>query len=158
MFASDAPLTAVVHQLGCTFGDGFYKVVYEDELGQRRVRFFNTQADSDLLMKILPGSTGARAYRDACLDAARTIDAGTPDVVDAEWWLGLPKAQAMEELGLRDEAEYARVQRSVEDAVYARSNRQSQGGVRVPIVIRRKKRAHNAHLFAGGHVRTIRPV
>lgn len=157
MFTSDAPLRAATHKPGCAFGDGFYKVVHADEAGQRRVRVFATQAESDMLLRILPRSAGARAYRDACLDAPAPSDAGTPDVVDGEWWLGLPKAQAMAELGLTDERAYARVHRAVGDAVAARSNRQSQGGVRASVVIRRRRTAANAHLFAGGSLLRIRP-
>lgn len=149
MFQTEAPLRGVVHQPGCRFGDGFYKVVYDD-LGQRRVRLFQTQADADLLVKLLPPGTDVRAYRDECLDAPQRVDAGTPDVVDGEWWIGLPVKQAMEELGLTDERAYAHVHRVVTDAVYTRDNRERQGGVRAPIVIRRKKRPHNAHLFEGG--------
>lgn len=157
-FVSGAPRRAPAHQPGCRFGDGFYKVVYDDHLGQRRVRVFETQTSADLLVKILAGRGNPRCYRDACLDAPATNDAATPDVVDGEWWLGLPRAQAMEELGLTKEADYIRVQKEVEDLVYARGNRESQGGVRVPIVIRRKKTRRNAHLFVGGRVRNIRPA
>jgi len=150
VFASDAPRRRVVHQPGCRFGDGFYKVVHDDELGHPRARTFATQAEADLLVRLLPPGRNVRGYRDSCLDAPTRVDAGTPDVVDAEWWLGLPIPQAMEELGLTDERVYARVHRMVTDAVYTRDNRERQGGVRAPIVIKRKLRPHNAHLFAGG--------
>ena len=158
MFQTDAPLRGVVHQPGCRFGDGFYKVVYEDEMGQRVVRVFQHQVDADLLVKILPPGREVRAYRDECLDAPQRVDAGTPDVVDAEWWLGLPVAYAMEEVGLTDERDYARMHRAIEDAVYTRDNRERQGGVRAPIVIRRKKRAYNAHLFAGGTYQDVSQI
>jgi hypothetical protein len=147
MFASDAPLRQVVHLPGCKFGDGFYKIVYDDEFGRPHTRVYTTQADADLLVKILPPGRNIRAYRDACLDAAAPVDAATPDVVDGDWWLGLPKAQAMEELGLTKESEYARVHRMVEDMVYARDNRRTQGGVKAPVVIRRRRAPHLAHLF-----------
>lgn len=150
MFLSDAPLRRVVHQPGCRFGDGFYKVVYDDEAGQPRARVFQHQADADLMVRLLPPGRAVRCYRDSCLDATTRVDAGTPDVMDGEWWIGLPVRQAMEEAGLTSERDYARIHRAVTDAVYTRDNRERQGGVRAPIVIRRKKRAHNAHLFEGG--------
>lgn len=150
MFVSDAPLRGIIHQPGCRFGDGFYKVVYDDEVGQPRVRCFETQSEADLLVRLLPPGRNVRGYRDSCLDAPAASDAGTPDVVDGDWWLGLPKAQAMEELGITDERQYGTVHRMVSDMVYARDNRASQGGVRAPIVIRRKRRQHLAHLFEGG--------
>jgi len=149
VFVSDAPLAGPVHLPGCRFGDGFYKVAYDDELGQPRVRCFDSQAEADLLVRLLPPGRNPRGYRDACLDHRRS-DAGTPDVVDGDWWLALPKAQAMEELGITDETHYGVVHRMVSDMVYARDNRASQGGVRAPVVIRRKKRRHLAHLFEGG--------
>ena len=161
MFVSDAPLRAAAHRPGCRFGDGFYKVVYDDELGQPRTHCFGTQAEADLLVRLLPPGRNVRGYRDDCLDRpAAASDAGTPDVLDGEWWLALPKAQAMEEAGIREEATYARVHRAVEDMVYARDNRTTQGGVRAPVILRRKKTRYLAHLFEGGNfddVTHIRP-
>lgn len=76
-------------------------------------------------------------------------DALTPDVVDAEWWLGLPQAQGMQELGV-DETSYRRIHRELTDAVYTRDNRLKQGGIRVPIVIKRYR--------ANRRVRNITPI
>ena len=148
MFVSDAPLRTHGHQPGCRFGPGFFKVVWDDHAGERRVLHFDSKAEADIAASLLPYDV--RRYRDSCLDAPTATDAGTPDVVDGDWWLGLPKAQAMEELGITDERHYATVHRMVSDMVAARDNRASQGGVRAPIVIRRKKRRHLAHLFEGG--------
>jgi hypothetical protein len=147
VFVSDAPLRQAAHRPGCRFGDGFYKVVYDDALGPPRVRVFQTQADADLMVKLLPPGRNVRCYRDACLDSQGRVDAATPDVVDGDWWLGLPKAQAMEELGLVDDREYARAHRAVSEMVAARDNRRTQGGVRASVVVRRRKRQHLAHLF-----------
>jgi len=156
VFVSDAPLRAAAHRPGCRFGDGFYKVIYDDELGQPRTRCFGTQAEADLLVRLLPPGRNVRGYRDECLDRGRaTSDAGTPDVLDGEWWLGLPKAQAMEEAGIADEAVYARIHRAVEDVVYRRDNRATQGGVRAPVILRRKKRHYLAHLFEGGNLSDV---
>lgn len=155
-FVSDAPLRSSRHLPGCSFGGGFYRVVYTDEAGQRVTRRFDDQAGSDLLLRILPATAEPRAYRDACLDARPATDAGTPDVLDGEWWLSLPRVQAMEEAGITDERDYTRAHRAVEDLVYARDNRQSQGGVRAPVLVKRKKTPQNAHLFRGGRVINIR--
>jgi hypothetical protein len=46
----------------------------------------------------------------------------------------------MREVGLTDERDYARVYRQVEAAVVRRNNRESQGGVRASIVIKRRGR------------------
>ena len=64
-------------------------------------------------------------------------DATTPDVVDAEWWLSLPRADAMRELLISDELIYLRVYREIEAAVVRRNNRASQTGVHASIVIKR---------------------
>jgi hypothetical protein len=70
----------------------------------------------------------------------RTGDANTPDVVDAATWLAMPREQAMAEVGLDTEADYQRVYNQVEKVVYARDNRESQGGVHVPVVLKRRGR------------------
>ena len=76
-------------------------------------------------------------------------DALTPDMVDAEWWLSLPQKQGMEELGV-DEVAYRRIYREVQDAVYTRDNRESQGGIHVPIIIKRWR--------ANSRIRNIAPI
>lgn len=63
-------------------------------------------------------------------------DALTPDMVDADWWLSLPEKQGMEELHI-DAATYRRVYQEVQDVVYRRDNRESQGGVHMPFLIKR---------------------
>jgi hypothetical protein len=64
-------------------------------------------------------------------------DERTPDVIDGARFLGLSRRDGMRELGLKSEQAYARAYRDVEAAVYARDNRESQGGVHAPIVIKR---------------------
>jgi hypothetical protein len=61
-------------------------------------------------------------------------------VVDGEEWLGWPRERAMQEVGLTDERDYARVYRQIEAAVYRRNNREAQGGVHASIIIKRKGR------------------
>jgi hypothetical protein len=67
-------------------------------------------------------------------------DERTPDVIDGTRFLEMPQAEGMRELGISDERAYARAYRDVEAAVTARDNRESQGGVRAPIVIKRAGR------------------
>lgn len=64
-------------------------------------------------------------------------DERTPAVIDGARFLGLSQRDGMRELGISDERAYARAYRDVEAAVYARDNRESQGGVRAPVVIKR---------------------
>lgn len=67
-------------------------------------------------------------------------DERTPDVIDGARFLGLSKSEGMRELGVTSEKDYARAYKDVEAAVYARDNRESQGGVRAPVVIKRSGR------------------
>lgn len=129
------------HRAGCVFGSGFYRIVVEGA----PPRYCQSEAEVRYCMSLL-GSSVRHVQRDGyCLDEdeypEQRNDALTPDVVDAEQWLAMPQPEAMETLGLSTEREYARVYRMVENAVYARSNREAQGrGVRVPIVIKKKGR------------------
>jgi hypothetical protein len=65
-------------------------------------------------------------------------DERTPDVIDGTRFLGLSQRDGMRELGLKAEADYVRAYRDIEAAVLARDNRESQGGVHAPIVVKRK--------------------
>jgi hypothetical protein len=85
-------------------------------------------------------------------------DATTPDTVDGVWWLGLPKTQAMWELGLTTEAEYLRVYRDVEAMAYMVENRVRQTGEYIPLVLKRRRRRENTALFYGGRVHRIKPM
>ena len=84
----------------------------------------------------------------------------TPDTVDALWWLSLPRAQAMWELGIDkdDDATYSRVRRDIEFMAARVVNRMLQTREVVPMVIRRKKRRFNLPLFAGGRLRRLKPI
>ena len=64
-------------------------------------------------------------------------DERTPDVIDGARFLGMSQREGMRELGITREQDYARAYRDVEAAVHARDNREAQGGVRAPIVIKR---------------------
>jgi len=67
-------------------------------------------------------------------------DERTPDVIDGARFLGMSQQEGMHELGITSEASYARAYKDVEAAVYARDNREAQGGVRAPVVIKRAGR------------------
>jgi hypothetical protein len=86
--------------------------------------------------------------------------ATTPDTVDALWWLSLPRAQAMWELGIdkNDDATYTRVRRDIEAMAAIVINRMLQTRVVVPMVIRRKRRRETAQLFQGGQLKRLKPV
>lgn len=123
------------HRADCVFGPGFYRISLEGG-GQR---FCDTEAELRIVLAMLSSSTVERIDRDGhCLDGDRSGDANTPDVVDAERWLGLPKEKAMAEVGLRSEQDYARVYRMVYAAVVRRDNRESQTGVHASIVIKKR--------------------
>ena len=125
------------HRADCRFGSGFYRLHLRDG-GER---YCDVEADVQRAHRLL-GELLVRVERDGyCLDGDRVGDANTPDVVDAEQWLGLPQAEAMESVGLRSEADYRRVYEQVEHAVSRRNNRQGQTGVHVPIVIKKRGRA-----------------
>jgi hypothetical protein len=64
-------------------------------------------------------------------------DERTPDVVDGARFLGLSQKDGMRELGLTSDKDYARAYRDIEAAVVARDNRESQGGVHAPVVVKR---------------------
>jgi hypothetical protein len=127
---------SVTHRPDCRFGSGFYRLTY----GEKNVRFCQTWDEVQMTCRLLEGAVrDIKIERDGyCLDGDPMIgDAGTPDVVDGEWWLSLPREEAMRELGLTQDADYARAYKAIEAAVGRRDNRASQGGVRASIVIKR---------------------
>jgi hypothetical protein len=124
------------HKPDCIFGTGFYRIQLIDG-GQR---YCQDEAEVKRAYKLLAPDQVLRVDRDGyCLDGY-VGDANTPDVVDAEQWLAMPREQGMRELGLESEADYARCYRDVEQVVHKRDNRAAQGGVRPSIVIKRKGR------------------
>jgi hypothetical protein len=130
-------LVATVHRDGCAFGTGFYRV----SLKGGGVRYCQSQEEVEYVHALLGRDQVVRVERDGyCLDGDRSGDARTPDVVDAEAWLGWPRERAMREVGLDDERDYACVYKQVEAAVVRRNNRESQGGVHASIVIKRRGR------------------
>ena len=130
--------TSRQHRSDCAFGSGFFRV----ELLDSTPRYCQNEAEVQWVLRLLPRRAVSRIARDGyCLDPedhpALMGDASTPDVVDAEWWLGLTQAEGMRELGLHTEADYARAYRMVEAAVARRENRAGQTGVHASIVIKR---------------------
>jgi hypothetical protein len=132
---------SLAHRSDCVFGSGgFFRLTYG---GGSNLRYCQTWAEVQTACHLLEGVVSdIKIERDGyCLDGDPTIgDAGTPDVVDGEWWLGLPREEAMRELGLTDERDYRRAYVAIEAACGRRDNRASQGGVRASIVIKRPGR------------------
>jgi hypothetical protein len=127
---------SVTHRPDCRFGSGFFRLTY----GNQQVRYCQDQVEVERACRLLEGAVREiKVERDGyCLDGDPMIgDAGTPDVVDGEWWLSLPREEAMRELGLTSEADYRRAYVAIEAACGRRDNRASQGGVRASIVIKR---------------------
>ena len=122
------------HREGCVFGGGAYRIELEGSMP----RYCQSESELRVAMKMLGESRVLRVCRDGyCLDYVPEGDANTPDVVDAEHWLGLTQAEGMRVLGLSSETEYARAYRMVEAAVVRRENREGQTGVHASIVIKR---------------------
>jgi len=134
-------LVTVAHRPECSFGPGFYRVMFSTGSGMQ-TRYCQTQAEVEGVHHLLSGvSDRLCVERDGyCLDGDQegAGDARTPDVIDAEQWLGLNVADGMRELGLTDEREYARMYHQIEAAVGRRNNRQAQTGTRASIVIKRR--------------------
>ncbi len=127
--------TSPAHRADCRFGSGFFRVSYGAGL-----RYCQSWDEVQTACRLLEGVVkDIRIERDGyCLDGDPTIgDANTPDVVDGEWWLSLDRADAMRELGLKTDSDYARAYRAIEAACGRRDNRASQGGVRASIIIKR---------------------
>ena len=123
------------HRADCVFGTGFYRIRLKDG----GVRYCQTEPEVRRVFALLAHDQTLRVERDGhCLDSPYQGDAHTPDVVDGEAWLALPRAGAMAELGITDEVDYRRAYTAIEAAVVRRDNRQSQGGVRASIVVKRK--------------------
>lgn len=124
-----------VHRPDCSFGTGFFRLNYG-----AGPRYCQSWDEVQTACRLLEGVVrDIRIERDGyCLDGDQPIgDANTPDVVDGEWWLSLPREEGMRELGLTRDADYSRAYKAIEAAVGRRDNRASQGGVRASIVIKR---------------------
>jgi len=127
------------HRRGCTFGPGLYRIVLAD--GGRR--FVDTEQQVEAVRRLLPSGAMLKVQRDGyCLDQD---DLESPDVIDAERFLHMPREQAMAELGLTREADYTRAYRQLEDAVLAADHAVAAGGDRPSIVIKKRVvRVHDA--------------
>ncbi len=131
-----------MHQAGCVFGPQgmFFRLNFVTQSGPQQ-RYFQTLEDVQRAIPLLASIAYGpfHVQRDACLDGPLDQgDANTPDVVDAEQWLAMPRREGMAALGLTDERAYARAYDMVEAAVYRRANRESQTGVHASIVIKKK--------------------
>jgi hypothetical protein len=134
---TDELLVTTAHRADCAFGPGFYRV----SLVGSQPRYCQNQDEVGFVASLVGRNQITRVERDGhCLDGDRHGDANTPDVVDAEHWLSMPREEAMREVGLSSEADYSRVYKQVEEAVSRRNDRQSQVGVRASIVLKRSGR------------------
>ena len=131
-----------VHQPDCSFGPigAFWRIHFRTSSQYEQTRYCANADDVQRAIALLePVARGAiHVERDACLDGQTAGDARTPDVVDAEQWLGMPKHDAMAVVGITSEAEYRQAYDQIEQAVYRRDNRASQGGTRASIVIKKR--------------------
>ena len=95
-----------IHRADCRFGPGFFRV----SLRGTTPRYCQSPDEVQFLVSMVGKAAIVRVERDGhCLDGDRQGDANTPDVVDAETWLTLPKREAMELVGLEREVDYQRV-------------------------------------------------
>ena len=116
------------HRHGCTFGSGYYRILLVD--GGRR--FCQTEAEVDAVRRLLPPGAMLKVQRDGyCLDQD---DLQSPDVIDGQRFLNLPKAEAMAELRVTSDADYERAYRAIEEAVLAND----RAGGQASVVIKRR--------------------
>src|SRR5262252_10229108 len=98
------------HRHGCTFGPGYFRIV----LGDGGRRFVDTEQQVEAVRRLLPSGAMLKVQRDGyCLDQD---DLESPDVIDAERFLHMPRNDAQAALGGITEQEYQRAYRAVEDA------------------------------------------
>jgi hypothetical protein len=126
------------HRPGCVFGPGFYRIVLSD--GGRR--FCQSEQQVEAVRRLLPAGAMVRVQRDACLDPLEPDQDGR-GVVDGEAFLNMPREQAMAELGIATEADYARAYSAIEAAVLAADRAAADGRDRPSVVI--KKRGTPVH-------------
>jgi hypothetical protein len=142
--------TSAAHRPDCRFGSGFFRLTFDEHTDDHHLRYCQTWDEVLTVSRFLEGVVRhIRIERDGyCMDGDPMIgDANTPDVVDGDWWLSLPRQDAMRELGLTSDADYGRAYKAIEAAVGRRDNRASQGGVRASIVIKRPgARVTNVHV------------
>jgi hypothetical protein len=100
-------------------------------------RYCQDEDEVGFVATLLKRSSIRRVQRDAyCLDGFESEPEGR-GVIDAEQWLEMPRPEGMQVLGLRDEADYIRAYRSIEDAVLERDRAQTRTGVKASIVVKK---------------------
>lgn len=125
------------HRPGCTFGPGLYRILLSD--GGRR--FVETETQVEAVRRLLPAGAMLRVQRDGyCLDPP-DADEATRGVIDGERFLNMPREQAMTELGISNEGDYARAYRAIEEAVLARDRAVAEGRDRASVVIKKHGQA-----------------
>jgi hypothetical protein len=122
----------VSHRNGCTFGPGFYRIMLTD--GGRR--FVQSEGEVEAVRRLLPSGAMLKVQRDGyCLDQD---DLESPDLMDGQRFLDLPREQAMTELGISTENDYVRAYRAIEEAILARDRNVAEGRDYASVVIKRK--------------------
>ena len=105
--------------------------------------YFESQAELELAYQLLPPGHAGHVQRDGyCLDGQAPSKPGTPDVLDGEAFLAMRREDAMRELGVESEAEYARAYRAIEDAVLARDRLHHSRAERPSIVVKKRGAKH----------------
>jgi len=123
----------VNHRPGCTFGPGSYRI----ELISGSRRYCQSEDEVKQVYSLMIADTIKRVARDGyCLDPH---ERDSPDVLDADRFLRMPRDDAMRELGDISEQEYLRAYRAVEDAVLARDRAISAGASERPSIVIKKK-------------------
>lgn len=123
------------HRSGCTFGDGFYRIVMAD--GSRR--FCQTEQEVVFACSLLRDGAIRKVQRDGyCLDQD---DLQSPHVIDGRLFLNMSKIQAMLELGIDDEVQYQRAYQAIAEAVAANDRNGGQASV---VISKRGTVVHDA--------------
>jgi len=111
------------HRHGCTFGPGLYRIVLAD--GSRH--FCQDEREVVQACSLLREGAIKKVQRDGyCLDQE---DLQSPDIIEGKRFLGMPKREAMAELGVASDAEYQLAYRAIEEAVLANDRRGGQASV-----------------------------
>jgi hypothetical protein len=133
------------HRPGCTFGPGFFRI----ELISGTRRYCQDEDQVRQVYSLLLLDSIKRVSRDGyCLDDDHGV---SPDVLEGEHFLNMPKIDAMRALGDISEVEYAQAYRAIEDAVLARDRAVAAGASDRPSIVIKKK-GHQVHDVGPGVV------
>jgi len=130
------------HRAACVFGTGYWKIRLVMGL---ELTFVTYEQAEDARMRLPPSAIAGLSRDGYCLDPEdfpEVVDRPQAPleapVVDAEAWLGMPQPEQMRVLGLESSDDYERALRAVTEMVTMATNRESQNGVKISVVIKRK--------------------